>query len=194
MTPGSPSADRVRFGVFELDRRSGELRKAGVRITLQEQGLQVLTLLAGAARRPRHARRAPSAALAHRHLRRLRSRPERRHQSPARHARRLGGLAALHRNAPPARLSIRCAHRTGSTSLAGCRAGEPVRSRRGPADARPCADGPGASWRRSRWVSSQLSRGRLWQRRRPPAGRRAATQARVDHEARRQRGLAGLFS
>jgi hypothetical protein len=31
MTPGSPSADRVRFGVFELDRRSGELRKAGVR-------------------------------------------------------------------------------------------------------------------------------------------------------------------
>src|SRR5678815_1881809 len=45
MTPGSPSADRVRFGVFELDRRSGELRKAGVRVSLQEQGLQVLTLL-----------------------------------------------------------------------------------------------------------------------------------------------------
>ncbi len=41
----SPSADLVRFGVFELDRRSGELRKAGVRINLQEQGLQVLTLL-----------------------------------------------------------------------------------------------------------------------------------------------------
>jgi TolB-like protein/DNA-binding winged helix-turn-helix (wHTH) protein len=35
----------VRFGVFELDRRSGELRKAGVRISLQEQALQVLTLL-----------------------------------------------------------------------------------------------------------------------------------------------------
>ena len=45
MTPGSPSADRVRFGVFELDRRSGELRKAGVRVSLQEQGLQVLALL-----------------------------------------------------------------------------------------------------------------------------------------------------
>src|SRR6187401_1312776 len=47
MTPGSPSTDRVRFGVFELDRRTGELRKAGARIGLQEQGLQVLTLLLG---------------------------------------------------------------------------------------------------------------------------------------------------
>jgi Tol biopolymer transport system component/DNA-binding winged helix-turn-helix (wHTH) protein len=35
----------VRFGVFELDLRSGELRKAGVRVGLQEQALQVLTTL-----------------------------------------------------------------------------------------------------------------------------------------------------
>ena len=41
----SPSAGLIRFGVFELDRRSGELRKAGVRINLQEQAFQVLTLL-----------------------------------------------------------------------------------------------------------------------------------------------------
>ncbi len=41
----SRSAGLVRFGVFELDRRSGELRKAGVRINLQEQALQVLTSL-----------------------------------------------------------------------------------------------------------------------------------------------------
>ena len=41
----SPPAGVVRFGVFELDRQSGELRKAGVRIGLQEQALQVLTLL-----------------------------------------------------------------------------------------------------------------------------------------------------
>src|SRR6476620_2803767 len=40
-----PPTGLVRFGVFELDRRSGELRKAGVRVNLQEQGLQVLTLL-----------------------------------------------------------------------------------------------------------------------------------------------------
>jgi Tol biopolymer transport system component/DNA-binding winged helix-turn-helix (wHTH) protein len=35
----------VRFGSFELDARSGELRKAGVRVGLQEQPLQVLILL-----------------------------------------------------------------------------------------------------------------------------------------------------
>ena len=45
MAEVSPSAEPVRFGVFELDRRSGELRKAGVRVSLQEQTLQVLTLL-----------------------------------------------------------------------------------------------------------------------------------------------------
>jgi hypothetical protein len=39
----SPSAGLVRFGVFELDRRSGELRKGGVRVALQEQTFQVLT-------------------------------------------------------------------------------------------------------------------------------------------------------
>lgn len=35
----------TRFGAFELDRRSGELRKAGVRIRLQIQPLKVLTAL-----------------------------------------------------------------------------------------------------------------------------------------------------
>jgi len=35
----------LRFGVFELDQRAGELRKKGVRIKLQEQPLQVLALL-----------------------------------------------------------------------------------------------------------------------------------------------------
>ncbi len=40
------SADHtVRFGVFELDIRSGELRKSGARIRLQEQPLQILSLL-----------------------------------------------------------------------------------------------------------------------------------------------------
>ena len=45
MPEESRSAGRVRFGVFELDCRSGELRKAGVRVSLQEQALQVLTSL-----------------------------------------------------------------------------------------------------------------------------------------------------
>ena len=36
---------RLRFGVFELDLRSGELRKHGLRIRLQEQPFQVLAML-----------------------------------------------------------------------------------------------------------------------------------------------------
>lgn len=39
------SARVVRFGVFELDRSAGELRKSGVRLRLQGQPLQVLALL-----------------------------------------------------------------------------------------------------------------------------------------------------
>src|SRR5438477_7951075 len=35
----------VRFGIFEVDLAAGELRKSGVRIRLQEQPFQVLTLL-----------------------------------------------------------------------------------------------------------------------------------------------------
>src|SRR6516162_7235814 len=36
---------RIRFAVFELDTRSGELRKAGSRVKLQDQPLKVLTAL-----------------------------------------------------------------------------------------------------------------------------------------------------
>jgi TolB-like protein/DNA-binding winged helix-turn-helix (wHTH) protein/Flp pilus assembly protein TadD len=36
---------RLRFGVFELDLRAGELRKHGLRVRLQEQPFQVLALL-----------------------------------------------------------------------------------------------------------------------------------------------------
>jgi TolB-like protein/DNA-binding winged helix-turn-helix (wHTH) protein/Flp pilus assembly protein TadD len=44
--PVDPTAHRLaRFGVFELDRISGELRKQGLRIRLPEQPLQVLLLL-----------------------------------------------------------------------------------------------------------------------------------------------------
>jgi len=38
-------ANSVRFGVFEFDLRSGELRKHGVRIKLQEQPCQILVVL-----------------------------------------------------------------------------------------------------------------------------------------------------
>src|SRR5215467_728176 len=36
---------RLRFGVFELDLRAGELRKHGMRVRLQEQPFQVLAML-----------------------------------------------------------------------------------------------------------------------------------------------------
>jgi DNA-binding winged helix-turn-helix (wHTH) protein len=36
---------RLRFGVFELDPRAGELRKHGLRVRLQEQPFQVLVML-----------------------------------------------------------------------------------------------------------------------------------------------------
>src|SRR5437879_5511702 len=38
-------ANSVRFGVYEFDLRSGELRKYGVRIKLQEQPCQILAIL-----------------------------------------------------------------------------------------------------------------------------------------------------
>ena len=41
----APLDSPVRFGAFELDLRTGELRKAGVRINLSEQPLQVLKTL-----------------------------------------------------------------------------------------------------------------------------------------------------
>jgi TolB-like protein/Flp pilus assembly protein TadD len=44
--PALPSIDSpIRFGVFEVDFRSGELRKRGTRIRLQEKPLQILSAL-----------------------------------------------------------------------------------------------------------------------------------------------------
>jgi eukaryotic-like serine/threonine-protein kinase len=41
----APAHQLVRFGVFELDLRSGELRKSGARLSLQQQPLQLLSVL-----------------------------------------------------------------------------------------------------------------------------------------------------
>jgi DNA-binding winged helix-turn-helix (wHTH) protein len=43
--PASPALRIVKFGVFEADLVSGELRKSGVRVRLQEQPFQILVLL-----------------------------------------------------------------------------------------------------------------------------------------------------
>ena len=47
---GQPSTDSriVRFGLFELDLVTGELRKKGVKVSLQEQPFQVLAMLVAA--------------------------------------------------------------------------------------------------------------------------------------------------
>jgi TolB-like protein/DNA-binding winged helix-turn-helix (wHTH) protein/Tfp pilus assembly protein PilF len=43
--PEASTPVRLRFGVFELDLRAGELRKQGLRVRLQEQPFQVLAML-----------------------------------------------------------------------------------------------------------------------------------------------------
>jgi TolB-like protein/DNA-binding winged helix-turn-helix (wHTH) protein/Tfp pilus assembly protein PilF len=45
MDEANQGRGRVRFGVFELDLRAGELRKHGLRVRLQEQPFQVLAML-----------------------------------------------------------------------------------------------------------------------------------------------------
>jgi cholera toxin transcriptional activator len=46
LTPQTgPAARVIRFGIFELDLAAAELRKSGVRIRLQEQPFQVLSLM-----------------------------------------------------------------------------------------------------------------------------------------------------
>src|SRR6266404_3813420 len=45
MAPETQAPTILRFGVFEVDLRAGEVRKHGVRIKLQEQPFQVLTQL-----------------------------------------------------------------------------------------------------------------------------------------------------
>ena len=45
MVSGDNSCRIVRFGVFEVDLRAGELRRNGLKVKLQEQPLQVLTAL-----------------------------------------------------------------------------------------------------------------------------------------------------
>ena len=40
-------ADKIRFGVYELDREALELRKHGMVLRLQEQPFRVLAMLAG---------------------------------------------------------------------------------------------------------------------------------------------------
>lgn len=44
-TPGKPPGRLARFGLFEVDLTTGELRKSGVRLRLQDQPFQMLVML-----------------------------------------------------------------------------------------------------------------------------------------------------
>ena len=70
------AARRVRFGPFELDLKTGELRKSGMRVRLERQPFQVLAALlehpGELITRDEFARE----ALVRRHLRRFRPRPD----------------------------------------------------------------------------------------------------------------------
>jgi DNA-binding winged helix-turn-helix (wHTH) protein len=45
MQATSPPTDVFHFGVFQLDLKTGELHKAGIRVKLQDQPFRVLALL-----------------------------------------------------------------------------------------------------------------------------------------------------
>ena len=47
MDPPNDASRLVRFGTFELDLKTGELRRKGVKIALQEQPFEVLAMLVG---------------------------------------------------------------------------------------------------------------------------------------------------
>ena len=78
-----------RFGLYELDGGTGELRKDGKpRPRLQGQPLEVLLHLSRPSRRSGDAGRIAAAALARGHVRRLRPQPQYSGQQTARRAER----------------------------------------------------------------------------------------------------------
>ena len=106
-----PSADIVRFGIFELSLRTGELRKRGLRHRAAGAAAPHPDGAAGAPGRGHLARGAVRAPLARRNVRRFRAQPQRRGAAPAHDARRRGRGAAVRRDGPQARLSVPRAQR-----------------------------------------------------------------------------------
>ena len=74
--------ETFRFGTFEVNVRTGELRKRGVRIALQDQPLKILSALLERPGDVIATGRALSQAVAERHVRRFRAQSQR-SRSPA---------------------------------------------------------------------------------------------------------------
>jgi len=103
----SSSPDRIaRFGVFELNPRTGELRKRGARVRLQDQPFQVLSMLverAGDLVTREEVRERPLVGFG---LRGVRPGAQQRGGEDPRRAGRRGGEPAVCRNAGTTRLSF----------------------------------------------------------------------------------------
>ena len=102
----APSGPLVRFGAFELDPRSGELRKAGVQDQPPRSAVSRAQDAARPAWRARDSRGAAATAVVGRDIRGFRARPECRGSPAARGAGGLGRDAEVRRDAAAPRLSI----------------------------------------------------------------------------------------
>jgi DNA-binding response OmpR family regulator len=73
----------LRFGVFELDPRAGELRKKGMKIRLQGQPVEILAMLLERPGETVTPGRVAEEVVARRHICGLRAGPEQRHEAAA---------------------------------------------------------------------------------------------------------------
>ena len=77
MNEGSSKRQLVRFGPFEVNLQSGELRKSGVKVRIQEQPFRVLRLLLECPGEVVTRDQLAGEIVVRRHLRRDRAGPER---------------------------------------------------------------------------------------------------------------------
>ena len=108
----------ARFGVFELDLSAGELRKSGVKLRLQGQPIQVLTVLLERAGDIVTREELQPETLGRRHLCRLRPQPEHRDQQGAGGSGRLRFQPSFRGNSGSPRISL-YRSRSGSGSSSG---------------------------------------------------------------------------
>jgi DNA-binding response OmpR family regulator len=86
----------IQFGVFELNRETGELRKQGIRLKLPGQAFQVLELLVEETRRTHNLGRTAPEVMAGGYVRGLRAQLERNHQPGSRRSRRFSRKFQVH--------------------------------------------------------------------------------------------------
>ena len=99
MLEQSPThSGKIRFGVFETDLRSGELRKCGIRIKLQSQPFKLLAILLSHRRRNCHEGGTAAADLGFRNGGQLRPQPGHGGKQSPRGARRFGRESPVYRD------------------------------------------------------------------------------------------------